>query len=774
MTPLDHAWTLSFTHPITGAQCRIPATVPGNVELDLLREGLITDPYPPDNLHTMRAWELVDDWTYETSFDAPERQPDERLQLVFEGIDTIADIMLNGCHILHCENMFIPHRADVTDLLHPRGNTLAVCIRSALVHTRRFDYPAGQISRAHRQGEAYLRKARHMWGWDNAPRLLSAGLWRPVYLQPVPPIRFIDVYTYTHQVTPEAVIFGARWWIATPDTDLRSYRGLLQLSDHARVVHEQPFDVECVAGRITCTLPAGAVKLWWPRGYGDPHVYHLTLSLFKNDTLAAEWRGRMGLRDLRFIYTETTDAAGHGECCFFCNGERVYIRGTNWKPLDALHSRAAARTHDALQLCLDLNCNMVRVWGGGIYEDHPFFDFCDEHGLLVWQDFMFACEFPPRDETFQRAVFDEACCIVKRLRNHPSLAVWCGDNEVDDTFLWGGLIPSHLLPSDNVISRRVLKEAVITHDPYRAYVPSSPFVSDQIVRRQWLPSPELPDLATPEKHLYPRDEHYRDAYRTCPAHFIGETGPFFFCPMSASPGIVARDLPRAQRLWGTPFPRARYVLDRHQDDTDFLTWQDAARHRLNWFFARHFDLEHPDELALALNIICADVYKFAIEWSRAHKWRKTGVLWWSLLDMWPMMFNYSIVDYNLRKKQPCYDWIKRSQQPLCLLIADRGAGDLALIAANDTLDATDGTYCISTVDARGHAAHLCSGTFAAPANASSRVHTIERPSAQMLWLTEWQTSRWRGSNHFVTGTPPYDFEVYRRWVAATSTTEVHS
>lgn len=766
--PLNAPWTLSFTHPVTGARHTITATVPGNVERDLQRAGFITDPYPNDSLTALRDFERVDDWCYETHFAAPSRPPDNRVELVFAGIDTIADVILNGQHILRCDNMFIPHRSDVTDLLRPDGNTLSVRIFSPQLYARRFTYPAGQISRAHRQAEAYLRKARHSWGWDNAPRVLTAALWRPVYLQLIPPIRFTDVYTYTHRVTPENVTFGARWWIATPDVDLSSYRGVLQLSDNNGIVHEQPFDVDFIAGRIACTLPASAVKLWWPRGYGEPHLYNLTLTLYKAETAVAHWHGRIGLREIRFVYTETTDAAGTGACCFFCNGQRIYVRGTNWKPLDALHSRATARTHDALQLCLDLNCNMVRVWGGGVYEDHDFFDFCDEHGLLVWQDFMFACEFPPRSEEFQRAVAHEAATIIQRLRNHPSLAVWCGDNEVDDTFLWGGLMPSHLLPSDNVISRRVLKEAVIAHDPYRSYVPSSPYTSDQLVREQWLPGAQPSGLATPEKHLYPRDENYRDAYRTAPAHFIGETAPFFFCPMSLSSDIVARDMARMRRLWGSPFPRSQYVLDRHQDDTDFLTWQDAARHRLKWFFDRTFDPEYPDELALALNIICADVYKFAIEWSRAHKWRKTGVLWWSLLDMWPMMFNYSIVDYHFKKKQPCYDWIKQAQQPLCLIVADDGIGDLAVIAANDTLREERGTFRITQVDPQGAETSLHAGSFTAAANASTLLRTFPRPAAQFLWLITWKTEHTAGSNHFVTGSVPYDFSTYRAWNARIS------
>ncbi|MCX7848181.1 MAG: hypothetical protein N2595_09170 [bacterium] len=766
--PLSNPWSLSFTHPITGVRHTIPATVPGNVELDLQRAGFVADPYPPDTPHALRDFEYVDDWCYETLFTPPPCPKDTRLELVFDGIDTIANVFLNDIHILSCQNMFIPHHADVTDVLKPNSNSLKVLIRSPLLYARRFTYPAGRISRPHRQPEAYLRKARHSWGWDNAPRLLSAGLWRPVYLRFLPPIRFSHVYFFTHRVTPHTVSFGARWWIVTPDSNLSSYHGLLRLSDADGILHEQSFDVDFITGRVFCTLPAHRVKLWWPRGYGDPHLYDLTLVLFKDQHAVAEWRDRVGIRELHFLYSDTTDPQGNGECCFLCNGHRIYVRGTNWKPLDAFHSRAATRTRLALQLCLDLHCNMVRVWGGGVYEDHDFFSFCDEHGLLVWQDFMFACEFPPQDQDFQRTIAHEAATIIQRLRNHPSLALWCGDNEVDDMFLWGNIIPPPLLPSSNAISRHVLKNAVATHDPYRSYVPSSPYVSDTIVTAQRFPSRQSHTLATPEKHLYPRDENYRNTYRSNPSHFIGETAPFFFCPMSTSPDIIARDLPRARRLWGLPFPPDQYVLDRHQDDADFLTWQDAARHRLHWFFAQPFSPDRPDELALALNIICADVYKFAIEWSRAHKWRKTGVLWWSLCDMWPMMFNYSIVDYHGAKKQPCYDWIKLAQQPLCLLIADDGLADLRLIAANDTFNELHGSFQILQVDSHNHETVLCSDSFSAAPNASTTLRSFPRPADQYLWLISWRTSHHSGCNHFVTGSVPFSFATYRQWVARIS------
>ncbi len=761
---LDSDWTLAFTHPRTGQRHEMTATVPGNVEVDLQREGLIDDPWPADSVTALRAFERVDDWTYSRRFDAPPRRAGETVCLVFEGIDTIADVHLNGERVLRCENMHIPHRLDVTGRLRPTANELEVRIFSPELHARRFPYPAGQVSRPHRQAEAYLRKARHMWGWDNAPRLLSAGLWRPVYLEILPAVRFTDVYAYTQRVTAEEVWIGCDWAIETPDTDLAGYRGLLRLSRGGAVEHEVAFDVEFTAGKVRHRLPRQAVQLWWPRVYGEPVLYDLSLHLLRQGGEVARWEGRFGVRELELVMSDVTNAAGEGEFVFVCNGERIYINGTNWKPLDALHSRAAGKVRRALELCLDLHCNMVRIWGGGVYEDHAFFDFCDEHGLLVWQDFMFACEFPPRDERFQQAVAVEAEAVVKRLRNHPSLALWCGDNEVDATFTWDTLIPRHLLPSHNEITRKVLRNAVLDHDPYRNYVPSSPYVSDAIARQRWLPADKRSDLATPESHLYPGDEHFREAFRRSAAHFIGETGPFFINAMSQSPDIVQRELPRARRLWDAPIDRRDYTLDRHQTDVYFLTWKDALRRRLVHLFGREFGLENWEELALATNILCGEIFKFAIEYSRASKWRKTGVLWWSLLDMWPMMMNYSVVDYHLQPKQPAYDWIRQSQQPLCLMVVERQAGRPELFVANDTLGDFAGSYRVTRVDAEGREQGLADGPFKVRGNSSLMLREMPSGAERGLWLIEWAARDRRGVNHYVSADTPIPCDAYRSWV----------
>lgn len=755
-------WKLSFVHQ--GMRHAIPATVPGNVEIDLQRAGLLDEPCPADDMWAMHSFESVD-WVYEASLAAPRIREGEHIRLVFEGIDTIAEVLLNGEKILRCENMFIPHAVDVTVKLKATGNQLQVRIFSPERFARRFMPPALHASREHHHGQAYLRKARHMWGWDNAPRLLSAGLWREVYLEVLPAIRFTEVYAYTNKVNEDSASVGVEWNIATPDPDLSAYKGKVVFSFEGQVELEQDFEVEFTSGSLRRALTLPNPHLWWPLGYGPPRLYDLQLLLYKENQVVAEWKSKFGVREIELIRTETTNERGEGEFVFKCNGEKIYVRGTNWKPLDPLPSRARSRMRQALDLCVDLHCNMVRVWGGGVYEDHDFFDYCDEHGLLVWQDFMFACEFPPQDDFFQEAVAREAEVIVKRLRNHPSLALWCGDNEGDQLFFWGTLVPPKLLPSENRITREVLKRAVRRHDPYRDYLESSPYISDDIARTRWSDGDHTLSLA-PEQHLYLGKQVFLNR---CGAHFVSETGESL---MSESPAIVQRELARAQRLWEEDASADRWrfaeAFECHQLDGYFVAWKERTRKRLRAFFQREFPLEPWTDLALAVNIVGGDYLKCAVEHFRIGKGRRTGLIWWSLLDMWPMMFNHSLVDSELRKKLPC-DWIRQSQQPVCLMAqALKTGGALAtapvgIFAANDTRQKVQGRYRVFRVGAGDCEEELLGGDFSVAPNATASVATLPPSDEQALLILEWQVEGRRGFNHFVRGAPPFSFEPYRAW-----------
>ena len=759
---LNNEWTLCFTNPKGGQRVNLPAKVPGNVELELMEAGLVKDYWPADEVYATREFEAVDDWTYETSFDMPNAPENHTLELVFEGIDTIADIELNGKPLLSTRSMFIEHRADVRGLLKDKGNTLKVVIRSATLYARQFEYDAFGVSRLNTEYKAqtYLRKARHQWGWDNAPRLLTSGIWRPVYLEARPLVRFEDVYVYTKRIRGEICQLGVDWAVTGMDADLSAYSGEMLLSFGGKEIHKISFGLEFIRGRLDFTLPLKDIALWWPVGFGEPNRHDLTLLLKKDSEVIARYDTKWGIRTIELCRTPVIHDDGTGDFVFIVNNERIYINGTNWKPLDALHSRAEERVKPALDLTLDMNCNMVRVWGGGVYESEAFFDYCDEKGLLIWQDFMMACEFPPRDEWYLKQVADETVQIVKQMRNHCSLAVWCGDNEIDMAFTWNHLIPTEILPSDNLITRQVFKDVVLRYDPYRSYVESSPYMDDDIARAVHRDEPTNAYL--PEEHLYPPSADFHRALRECQGRFIGETGPIVVNAMTDNPAIVERELPRARRLWDAVM-EPNYNNSRHQTDIYFTGWRQVGRELTGQYFGRDFTVDEWKDYTLAINILCGNIFKDSIEYSRSMKWEKTGVLWWSLLDMWPMMFNYSVIDYDFQKKLPYY-WIKQSQQAFCLMMVRRElGGEIALYAANDTLCRHSGTYEIRGIDENGKSRSVASGIFDEPPNRNRLLQQLPECGAE-LWMIEWTEHGKTCHNHFITGEGPYNFDAWQRWI----------
>ena len=759
---LDGTWNFAFTPPEKDCPIVSVAQVPGNVEPELVRLGLLNDYMPADSKYATMNYELVDDWTFSRTFDAPPLATGCTRELVFDGIDTVAEIYLNGEQICSCANMHRQWRIDVAEKLLPHNNELQVIIRSADRYARRLEtatFPPSRNSSLY-GSQPYLRKARHQWGWDNAPRLLTAGIWRAVYLEDMPAERFDDVYVYTDNVEETIVRMGFHWSYRMPeDKSTLGYTIRYSLSDADGVAYEYEEEVLFPRGAHRAIIPLEKLKLWWPSGFGEPHLYTATLEMRDGDNrLLASQSTRVGIRTVRLEETEDVDEHGNGTFLFTVNNEKIMIRGTNWKPADALASKADEKVLHFLPLAKELNCNMVRIWGGGIYEDHPFFDYCDENGLLVWQDFMFACEMPPTDDWFCEEVRREATEIVRKLRNHPSLAVWCGDNENDLMMRYAILRNSNFLPSQLKISREVLKEVTVQNDPYRAYVASSPRYSDRFVETK---RRGIRTFGSVEEHLYPIE--YAKALRACKSSFIGETGPWCFNPFTEDEAIFAREKARCERLWNvTEIPSI--VEDIHQSDSYFARCRAVGRKNCLEMFGRDFSLDEWKDYALAIGILCADIFKDAVEYTRVMRWRKTGVLWWSLADMWPMLFNYSVVDCNGRRKLPFY-WIRQSQRDFALIMVRKEVdANPELYAVNDTLTCQSGTYRITAYDTDGTAHPVCKGSFEAEKNAVVTLPIPTVPEAQELWLIEWTTSDGRTHcNHFATGARPYPFEVWKHW-----------
>jgi beta-mannosidase len=474
--PLSTGWRLRFCDWREGRRAGfatadpgdrwMDAVVPGDVHLDCLREGSIPDPFFGTNMDRC-IWMEDKDWWYRLDFAAPPRQADQRIFLSFEGLDTFATVFLNGKEVGQHQNMFTPLRIDVTDALARQTNRLAVCLASSRFSARR-DGPAS-VSGAPPRDRLFTRKAQACYGWDIAPRLVTCGIWRPVSLLVVDAleIRRVGVRTITAAETSaevEVSIDVLRH--AAPPA-----QPVLEVTIDGRTV-AIPFDCDSAYTTVVKTLALDSPRLWWPHDRGTPHLYDYEVTLACGGERFDSTRGRCGIRTAQLVQEPTAD--GGTSFRFAVNGTPVFLKGMNWTPADALYARVDNRRYgELLDAAADAHINALRVWGGGVYEEDAFYERCDELGILVWQDFMFACGCYPQDEEFLRDVETEADEVVGRLRSHPCLLTWCGDNEND--MLAGRYgVPDYRF---NRLSKEVLPAVVRRLSPHIPYVPSSPFSS---------------------------------------------------------------------------------------------------------------------------------------------------------------------------------------------------------------------------------------------------------------------------------------------------------
>lgn len=762
---LDGRWELSFTLPESEKQINAELDVPANVEPTLVKLGLIEDYMPADDPYATQLFEAVDDWTYVKRFDysgAPQGYSEE---LVFEGIDTVAKVYLNGELLLDCEDMHFCYRADVSGKLKEKDNELKVVIRSSELYAREHLHDMLSSSRdavTTYDSQPRLRKARHQWGWDNAPRLLTSGIIRPVYIEQLPPKRFGDVYIYTDKITDNYVILGANFTYLTDKKVFCDHHIRLTLLDGEEIIYTQTNQALFVQGSFKYLVDRGKIKLWWPSGFGEAKLYTLKLEMLEGERAVAEYTSLFGIRTLKLDWTESVSDAEGGRFDFIINGEKVHIRGTNWKPLDPLASLAdkKLKTGKALAEISALNCNMVRIWGGGIYEDEFFFDYCDKNGIMIWQDFMFACEIPSIDDEYCALVKKEAEFIVKKYRNHPSLAVWCGDNENDEAMSWTNFNTT-ALPSDSRVTREILRKAVLCYDPYRNYVPSSPFTADITVQERRAGNEK--HFMT-ERHLYVETYYQPRALRELKSIFLGETGPFWTNAMAVNEDILKRESERARRLWDEPVdePPVRKDVIFHQDDYYFKMWRQSGKRACEKLLGRDFSFDEIKDFTCALNIVCAEVFKDLIEYCRVSRPEKTGVIWWSLMDMFPMLFNYSVIDSDGKRKLPYY-WIKNSQETFALMAVRKDIdGELALYASNDTLKAKTVRYTVTAYGEDMSSEVIATGVYKQEKNSVSLIQRIAESDSPQLWIIKWTVGDKTYANHVFTRNSSY--EVMRKWV----------
>lgn len=723
-----------------------PCTVPGNFELDLLALGEIPEPYFGSNIVELRRFERAHVW-YVHRFDASPEVDGLLPELVFEGLDCLAEIFLNGERIAATDNMLIEHVVPVAGRLR-RDNELVIHFSPPVEAAERHAYPPGIAAQPNCMEAMHVRKAAHMYGWDILPRAVSAGIWRPVSLRQRPPERIEEVYLETVCLSDAHLSATLRctYRLATAGGPDDSYE--FAIAGHCgEATFAARVPVLFAAG--WCEVVVTDPQLWWPRDAGPANLYEVECTLLKNGAPVDGIEFTHGIRTVALERTDLTDAEGRGQFLFRVNGEPIFIRGTNWVPADAFHSRDAGRIPRMMELLWESNCNLVRCWGGGVYENDDFFARCDEKGILVWQDFAMACATYPQDADFRRRLAEEVRAVVKRLRQHPSLALWAGDNECDLAFADGWFSRPARDPNANALTREVLPGVLREEDPARPYLPSSPYIGPEAWKGDWRHN-------LPEAHLWgPRDYFKSDYYTQSRCHFVSEIG-YMGCPDVES----LRKFLSPDRLW--PFTdNSEWILHNTSPipelrNNDYRTAK-LAEHLAALFGAVPDTL---DEFVLASQAAQAEAYKFFIELFRGAKWRRTGIVWWNLIDGWPQMSD-AVVDYYFAKKL-AFDYVARAQQPLSLIVREPEGGSHDLVAANETRQPLLCAFSCRDVDSDKL---LAEGRATVPANGLAVLARISSAEGeQRCYRMDWESPLGAGRSHYLAGRPPFSLARYRAWM----------
>ncbi|WP_199424012.1 glycoside hydrolase family 2 protein [Actinotalea solisilvae] len=680
--PLHDGWWLQAVDgpfPDALRDRAVPATVPGSAHTDLLAAGLIPDPYLDRNEEAL-VWAHRTHWRWTTAFAARAAADGERVDLVLQGLDTVATVDLNGTVVARTANMHRSYRVDVRDLLADGENALTVDVRPAIEHAEELERTLGRRAHVYDHPFNMVRKMACSFGWDWGPDLQTAGIWRPVALErwrvarlaQVRPLVTVDDVAGDRPTGRVAVhVEVERSGLGDDDVDLtlraevagRSAEVVVPAGAHAAVVEVEVPDV----------------ALWWPRGYGQQPLHDLAVTLARpgGETLGLVER-RIGFRTVEVDRTPDE----HGTpFTIVVNGRPVFAKGANWIPDDHLLTRVDRdRYARRLRQAVDANLNLLRIWGGGIYESHDLYELCDEAGVLVWQDFLFACASYPEEEPLRSEVEAEARENVVRLMGHPSLVLWNGANEnvwgywdwdwseqLADT-TWGLGYYTALLPG-----------IVAELDPTRPYSMNSPYSPGSDVSGT---HPNDPDHGTHhEWECWNRRDyvHYRDDVPRFCSEF-GWQGP---------------------ATWAT-LTRAVPADALAQDSPAFLLHQKAedGNGKLERGLAPHLPTPQAfEDWHWATSLNQARAVRFALEHYRSWWPRTAGAVVWQLNDCWPVT-SWAAVDGDERPK-PLWYALRAAYADRLLTVQPRD-GRLVAVAVNDTDQAWSGPVLAERMDLAGN------------------------------------------------------------------------
>jgi beta-mannosidase len=613
----------------------MPAVVPGCVHTDLLRAKKIADPFWGTN-EKDQQWIERTSWEYRSSFPADDALlAHERVELVFRGLDTFAEVFVNGHSVLRADNMFRSWRVDVRARLVKGDNQVLVRFTSPIKAVKpAYDKLGYRLPAVNDQADEmvsmFARKAPYHYGWDWGPRFVTSGIWRPVTIEAWDAARLDDVQIFQRELTDARARLTATAFVQAT----RAGKATLT----ATLPGGAPVTVDAAlvpgANRVSAELVIDRPERWWPNGLGAQKLYTIETALAVDGAPRGSRATRVGLRTVEVVNQRDKDGKSF---TIKINGAPVFMKGANYIPSDSFVDRVTPERYRALlRSAADAHMNMLRVWGGGVYEDDRFYDLADELGLLVWQDFMFACSMYPGDEAFVENVRGEAVENVRRLRNHPSLALWAGNNEIEAAWQqWGWQWKFHLGKAAQATIERdykrvfheLLPRVVAEEDPGRFYTRSSPSADEDGVPPN--------KLGWGDNHywgVWHAEAPYTD-YATHTSRFMSEYGFQSFPTLDT----VARYAPPDQ--WRIDSP-VMFAHQRHPRGNQLVkTYMDR-------------DFRAPKDFASFLylsQVLQATVIQYGAEAHRRRWPYNAGSLYWQLDDCWPVA-SWSGIDYFGRWK----------------------------------------------------------------------------------------------------------------------------
>lgn len=694
---------------------RYPAQVPGVVHTDLLRLGLIDDPYIGLNERKVQ-WVDKEDWIYETTFRLTEAvDTQQHIDLCFDGLDTYADVYLNDSLVLQADNMFRRWRIDVKSLLKEAENTLRVYLHSPIkVDMPKWEQVPNLYQAANDQSEnggildrklsVFARKAGYHYGWDWGPRLVTSGIWRSVYLEAWSDLRITNQHFRQQEVSRRQARLTD---VVEVETDKDIADAVITITDEGtrRVVATQKVSLKKGLNTIPVKFTIRQPRLWWCKGLGKPELYTFSTTLTVGGHQAVKQQERVGLRSVKLVMEP--DDEGHRQFYFVLNGVPVFAKGTNYIPQDNfLTNVTPAHYRQTLQDAVDANMNMIRVWGGGIYEDDLFYQLCDEMGLMVWQDFMFACSTYPASGAWLESVRQEAVDNMRRLRNHPSIMLWCGGNEcMDAWYNWGWKARMEKTNPEGArlvgeqqehLYYDVLQELTSHHVPDDIYVVGSPFS----VRGKGS------DGVNGDRHFYGVG-HRRmpvSSYNQETAHFFSEYGMQSF-PEYATILLFAPDK-------ATHDISSELMMSHQRGGVN-------ANQTIDWYIKNEYGQPRDfQQFLYASQLLQGDAMRTAIEAHRRRMPRCMGSLLWQHNDCWPVA-SWATRDYYGRWKAAHY-MVRHAFEPLLCSAVTQG-DSLLVYAVSDLQRSQRATLKLTVYGLDGTCVKDYSKTVTVPANTSTLI-----------------------------------------------------